>query len=391
MTIRLKFIASLSGLAIAAMFHVAPAAAEELKIGAVGTLSGGGTEWGLAVQRGLQIAIDEVNAAGGLKIGGKTYNPRMIIYDDQYTAQGGTTAATRLVNVDDVKFIMGPVGSPPVLGVINVTNPAKVIVIANGYSPKILGPENLYNFRYQITTNEFAPAAARWMKTKYPNVKTVGIISPNDAVGQTVTPIEVAAYKEAGFDVTFDEKFERGMTDFSPLITRMIARGVDIFEVDSNAPGDAGLMVKQARQLGFKGVIIQTGGPGMEEVIKVAGPLANGFLSYDLFDPTDPAAEGYVKAYRAKYSGPIPQISVIVYNGTKHLLFEAMKKADSIDVEKVRTALEKQLDGSPSVFGPVRWGGEKRYGIRHQLMHDFYISEVQDGKIVTIARIKAEE
>ena len=390
MNAKLKFVASLSGLVLAAIAHTAPAAAEELKIGAVGTLSGGGTEWGLALQRGVQIAIDEANAAGGLKIAGKVYNPKMIMYDDQYTAQGGTTAATRLVNVDGVKYIVGPVGSPPVLGVINVTGPAKVLVLSNGYSPKILGPEATHNFRYQITTNEFAPAVARWMRKTYPQTKRVGIISPNDAVGQSVTPIQVEAYKGAGYDVVFEEKFERGMTDFSPLITRMMARNVDIFDVDSNAPGDAGLMVKQARQLGFKGLLIQTGGPGMEEVIKVAGALANGFLSYDLFDPNDPRVEGYVKAYRAKYSGPIPQISVIAYNATKHLLFAAMSKADSVDMEKVRETMLK-LEGSPSVFGPVRWGGKARYGIQHQLLHDFFISEVKDGKIVPIAKVNAEE
>ena len=98
----------------------APGWSEELKIGAVGTLSGGGTEWGLALQRGMTVAVDEINAAGGVKVGGKSYTIKMIMYDDQYTAQGGTTAATRLVNVDGVKFIIGPVGSPPVLGVLEL-------------------------------------------------------------------------------------------------------------------------------------------------------------------------------------------------------------------------------------------------------------------------------
>src|SRR5688572_17366949 len=77
-----------------------PSIAQELKIGAVGSLSGGGTQWGIATQRGVQLAIDEVRAQGGLKIGGMTHQPTMIIYDDQYTGQGGTTAANRLVNVD---------------------------------------------------------------------------------------------------------------------------------------------------------------------------------------------------------------------------------------------------------------------------------------------------
>ena len=63
---------------------------------------------------------------GGFKAGGKTYKLELIMYDDQYTGAGGKAAAERLVNQDKVKFIIGPVGSPPALGVISVTNPAKV-------------------------------------------------------------------------------------------------------------------------------------------------------------------------------------------------------------------------------------------------------------------------
>src|SRR5512144_150727 len=94
-------------IALGALAVAAPSLAEDLKIGAVGTLSGGGTEWGLALQRGSTIAFDEINAAGGLKVGGKSYTYKIVMYDDQYTAQGGTTAATRLVNVDNIKFVLG--------------------------------------------------------------------------------------------------------------------------------------------------------------------------------------------------------------------------------------------------------------------------------------------
>jgi branched-chain amino acid transport system substrate-binding protein len=365
----------------------APGFTEDLKVGAIGTLSGGGTEWGLALQRGVTVAFDEINAAGGVKVGGKSYTLKMIMYDDQYTAQGGTTAATRLVNVDGVKFIIGPVGSPPVLGTVAVTNPAKVVTLSNGYSPKILTPESKYSFRIQIPTDYFAPSVAAWLRKTYPDVTKVGIISPNDAVGQTLAPLHRDAYEQHKFEMVFDEKYDRGLKDFGPLLTRMMAKGAQLLELDGNAPGEAGLMIKQARQLGFKGVIIQTGGPGLEEILRVAGPFAEGFLSYDLFDPTDPAVQSYVKGYRAKWEGPIPGISVMYYNAAR-ILHEALKKADSIDVEKVRTALEN-LEGTPTVFGPVRWTGKDRYGINHQLLHSFFISEIKDGKVQVKARVEA--
>ena len=116
---------------------VSAASAETLKIGAVATLSGGGTAWGLAIKRGAEIAIDEVNKAGGLKVGDKAYNIELITYDDQYTGQGGKTAAERLVFQDKVKFIVGPIGSNPVLSTMEVTTPQKVLLMSNGFTPRI--------------------------------------------------------------------------------------------------------------------------------------------------------------------------------------------------------------------------------------------------------------
>src|SRR5690242_5891827 len=98
--------------------------ADVLTIGGVGSLSGGGTNWGLAIQRGTLMAIEEVNKAGGLKVGEKTYRVEHKMYDDQYTAQGGATAATRLVNEDKVKHIVGPISSAASLAVLGVTQPA---------------------------------------------------------------------------------------------------------------------------------------------------------------------------------------------------------------------------------------------------------------------------
>ncbi|MGH7554765.1 MAG: ABC transporter substrate-binding protein, partial [Longimicrobiales bacterium] len=318
-----KLAAALVFGAIAASFG--GASAEDLKLGVVGSLSGGGTEWGLATQRGVELAIAEVAGAGGLKIGNTTYTPKMIMYDDQYTGTGGTTAATRLVKVDGVKFIIGPVGSPAVLGVLGVTRPAKVVVLSNGFSPNILTPESKYNFRVSLTTSELAPQVTKWLRGKLPkDVMNVGIILPNDSVGQSVAPVLVNAYQNAGFKVIFDERYSRGSPDFTPLLTRMISRGVEVLEITGNAPGEVGLLIKQARQLGYKGTI--TAGPGYaEEAIKIAGPLAKGFISYEIFDPDDPAAASFVKAYRAKYDGPINQFAPIMYNATK-ILFEALRR-----------------------------------------------------------------
>ena len=182
-----------------------------------------------------------------------------------------------LVNQDKVKFIIGPVGSPPALGVISVTNPAKVIALTNGYAPQILknDTKDPYNFRIYPTNIEFGPPLIKWLKENAPEVKKVGMLAPNDAVGQSVAGALAEDYRKQGFEVSL-ELFERGIKEFTPLILRMMAQKVDAFEFDGNSPGDAGLMLKQIRQAGFKGKVIQIGGPGSDEIIEIAGAGGRG-------------------------------------------------------------------------------------------------------------------
>ena len=369
-----------------------PAMAQEtLKIGAIGSLSGGGTAWGLAIKRGAEIAVDEVNAAGGLKVGDKTFKVELVMYDDQYTGQGGKTAAERLVYQDKVKYIVGPIGSNPVLSTIEVSTPQKVLVVSNGYTPKILQNDHKasYNFRFTLTNLEFAPNMMKWVKENL-KVTKVGILVPNDAIGQSVAPPLVKLYKENGIETVVDF-YERGSKEFSPLITRMMAAGIDGFDMNFNAPGEAGLMLRQARQIGFDKQIFQMGGPSVPEIIEVAGKQAEGFVSYEMFDFDAPTAQPFVKAYGAKYgAGIINSQTPAFYNATK-ILFEAIRRAGTADdTTKVRDAMEKLEGYDAGIYGPVRWTGNAIYGVNHQLALPFYVVEVKNGKPVSRAKLSVD-
>lgn len=366
-------------------------AQEEIKIGAIGSLSGGGTAWGLAVQRGVTLAIDEVVKSGGLKVGGKSYLPKLYMYDDQYSATGGRTAAERLVNLDKVKYIIGPVGSPPVLATVAVTTPAKVVLLSNGFAPAILKNEakSPYNFRVMNSNVEFAPAMVKWLRANHPTIKKVGLIAPNDAVGQAVIPTLVKEYKANGIEVWL-EMYDRGTKEFTPLITRMMAQNVDLFDLNSNAPGEAALLLKQARQAGYKNMIWQVGGPSVDEIISVGGALAEGFLSYETFDFSSPQSQQFQKAYRAKWDGIINAQTPGWYNAAK-ILFKAIETAGSLEVDPVRDALNKIEGWDAGMYGPVVWGGMSDYGVAHQLLLNFWIVEVKGGKSVVRTIITPEK
>ena len=357
-------------------------------VGGVGPLSGGGTAWGLAAQRGIQLAIDDINAAGGFKAEGKTYKLELIMYDDQYTGAGGKAAAERLVNQDKVKFIIGPVGSPPALALIGVTNPAKVLAMTNGYAAGVLKNDfpDPYNFRLYPTNLEFGPPLIKWLKENRPEIKKVGLLAPNDAVGQAVTNPLAEDYRKQGFEAVV-EFFERGTKEFTPLILRMMAQKVDAFEFNGNSPGDAGLQLKQIRQAGFKGHVMQVGGPAMDEIMEIAGPAAEGFMSYDIFDWDTPIGKKLRAAYEAKYGkGGIINAFVPAFYHCTYLVVEAIKRADSTDTTKVRAAMETTGGYDAGVYGPIKWTGKETYGVNRQLMFPYYFSQVKGGKIVKLTK-----
>lgn len=212
------------------------------------------------------------------------------------------------------------------------------------------------------------------------------MIAPNDATGQAGVPILATAYKNQGFTV-WTENYERGTKEFTPLVLRMMAQNVDVFDLNANAPGEAGLLVKQARQVGYKGLIVQSGGAGIDELIAIAGPLANNMLKYDVIDESLPRVQPFVALYHKKYTGVMNGLAPVYYNAA-NIYFEAMRRADSTDTTKIRDQIEK-LGGNydAPIFGKVVWTGEKNYGVNHQLLHTFVIKEVQNGKATVKAVI----
>ncbi|HEY4542882.1 MAG TPA: ABC transporter substrate-binding protein, partial [Noviherbaspirillum sp.] len=254
-------------IAAAVLSMAAPVMAQEtLKIGAVVTLSGAGAAWGQGMLYAAELAADDVNAKGGLEVGGKKYKVQVVAYDDKYQANEAVTAVNRLVFEDKVKYLIGPVGSAPALAVAPITERNEVVMLTLGFASKVLSPEKKFSFRPNLTTMETSQPQIDWF-VKTHGVKKVGALFPNDETGHQIAKDLEAAYSKAGSALAAKEFFERERVDMMPLITRMMARGIDAIELDGNAPGTAGLIVKQARELGFKGLIFRSGGPATPEIV----------------------------------------------------------------------------------------------------------------------------
>ena len=318
---------------------------------------------------------------------GQKYQLKYIHEDDKYTGAQGVAAANKLIFDDKVKFIVGPFASASILAFQPICESNKVIVICDGY----MGPEVLrgkkYTFRANAPPVHVAGPFMQWLKEKYPDLKRGAHIAPNDATGWGSSQFDNDAIVASNMEVVANEYYERGTQDFTSTITRILAKKPDFLAMGGTPPGEAALIIKQAREFGFKGVIQHT---GMTDPATL-GPIA-GWENVEGVMSTSVAAEGpavpqglkdFFRNFKAKYDyyddmAPhfYPVVTILVYG---------IKKADSLDPDKIVEALEN-LGKFETIWGKgCYFGGKELYGIDHQLIRPFQISQIRNGKLVGIA------
>jgi branched-chain amino acid transport system substrate-binding protein len=349
------------------------AEAETLKLGVLATLSGAGTAWGIAMQGAAELAAEDVNSKGGLEVGGKKYQVEVVAYDDHYKAADALTAFNRLVFDDGIKYVVGPLGSAPALALLPVSTENKVITMTMAFTPKALSAEYKYSLRPVIPSDVFSDPQIKWVVQKL-GAKRVGGLFPNDESGQ-----QVGAANEAAF-------FERERVDFVPLLTRVLAQNIDAFELDGNSPQTAGLLVKQLRELGFKGPIIRTGGDATADILKIAGKEATeNVYVHQPINPELASIQAYTKRFEAKYKVPLNAFSPFFYANVQ-MLFAGMQKAGTVtDVDKVREAV-LGLKDFDSVLGKVNWIGQAQWKSNQQLDAPFYVALIKGGEAHVVAK-----
>ena len=356
-----------------------------MKLGVLATLSGAGTAWGIAMQGAAELAAEDVNGKGGLEVGGKKYKVEVVSYDDHYKAADALTAFNRMVFDDGIKFVVGPLGSAPALALLPVSTENKVITMTMAFTPKALSADYKYSFRPVIPSDVFSDPQIKWVVQKL-GAKRIGGLFPNDESGQQVGAANEAAYQAVGAKFVAKEFFERERVDFVPLLTRVLAQNIDAFELNGNSPQTAGLLVKQLRELGFKGPIIRTGGDATADILKIAGKDATENVYVHQPINTDaPAIQQYTKRFEAKYKTPLNAFSPFFYANVQ-MVFAAMQKAGTVtDSDKVREAM-LGLKDFETVLGKVNWTGQAQWKSNQQLDAPFYVALLKGGAAQVVAK-----
>jgi branched-chain amino acid transport system substrate-binding protein len=377
-----------TGAALAMPSVGARAAAPEMTLGVVGVLSGPAAQWGLALRGAVEFVAAEANRDGLVKVGGQAAKLNVVAIDSKYTAEGAAAAANSLAG-QSVKIIIGPIGSPEMTGIKPIAARNSMLVMGNGYAKDAIGPRWPLVFHQGPGPSGWAEPIVKLAKDKF-GMKSVVVVAPNDQGGTDIASVDAAAYKKHGVAAT-EEYYQRGTTNFAPIITRIMNAKPDAVDTASSPPGDAGIIVKQLRQAGFEGPIGRLGGPGYSEISRVAGGdevLKNFYWYEPVFIDANvlKMAEDYKTLMKAER--PENNLFFQWVSATRMVVKAIAKAGTATDTQKVAEALRSLPVEDPNM-GQGHWIGQKFFGINQELSFPFGVGMVVDGKLQPTVRLDA--
>jgi branched-chain amino acid transport system substrate-binding protein len=379
------FVLALALLVIGFLGSHAEAASKTLLFGVSTALSGAGAPTGRGMLRAMELAADDINAAGGIKAGSDTYTIKLVVYDNKYDTREAVSIANKLIFNDRVQHMVTS-GGTTVIAVDPIVTENRVFNFAYAYGgKKATNPGAPYTFR---TIPEPAQAYAvlmPWVAKTY-GLKSIAITSTDDETGLIQAEDSERTAKQLGLTITDKAFAPRGNPDFTPMLTRLIAKKPDAIDFGSWAGSDGPVICKQAKELGYTGRYIFSYSQSIPTFLKVAPDCADGALFFQLYaGPPTPLAERVAKHYEEKYKEKFDPLVWRNYD-VLWVLKRAIEMAGTTDPSKLKDVMpDVHIEG---VFGKVRIGGKSYYGIAAQFLVAIPLSTygAKDGKWVELYR-----
>jgi branched-chain amino acid transport system substrate-binding protein len=325
-----RFIAACS---LSASVMLPAVAADPIVFGLVDEVTGPQAEAGLLTAQGVKLAIEEINAAGGIM--GRQVELR--IEDNASTNPTTVLAYTKLTEAA-VVAVIGPLRSTQVQAASPTIAKAKIPAMIGGSDPSLTRVNNPWIFRVRpndlYSSKVMADFGIRELKKK-----KWAIVHSTDTFGTGGKNALVEALKAQGIEPVMIEGYTNNSQDFTPLALQVKSSGAEIIgSYMTNAP-DVGIFARQLRQMGVQADWIGSTSVVTDTAMKLAGESLWGVYSVaDFAIEANDESRGYAKRYRAKYAADPDLFSAWAYGGV-YLLKHAIEKAKSTEPEAIRAAL----------------------------------------------------
>ena len=298
----------------------------------------------LAQQRGAELWRDQVNEAGGIKVGDKRYKVRFVTYDDQ--SQGGRVQQlyTRLIVQDKAQFLFSPYSSGLCATAAVISEQyGKPMLITGGAEPKTYTLGNKYLVQVLSSADHYLTGAINALESKAPHAK-VAFVYSDDPFSKAVTLAAREQAKESGFNIVLDESYAPSTTDFSPIINKIISSSADALLGGGHYADGATLarqLYDQKANLKYVSLLVA---PDSPEFVSL-GPAAFGITVPSQWEiqatykpQIGPTGAEFAKTFADKFKTPPDYHAATGYAGGA-LLQHAIEQASSIDADKVVAVL----------------------------------------------------
>jgi branched-chain amino acid transport system substrate-binding protein len=310
-------------------------ASAQIKIGAVSCISGPLSTFGVSSVRGARMAVEEINAKGGVL--GQTID---LVVDDNSSKAGETARiARKFLSQDHVVAILGDLTSSATMEAAPLAQEAQVPLLTPSATAISVTKVGDYIFRSCFTDPFTGRIMARFAIDHLHAKRGVILTDVKQDYSMGVSAEVTSSYRQQGGEVLREFSFSSGDTDFRAQLSSLKSLQPDVVFVPAYYT-EAALILREARQLGVKAPFVGGEGWDSPSLVSVAGKSAEGSFYTDHFSPDDPdpTVQAFVRAYKTKYGAAPDALAALWYDGAG-LLADAIRRAGSAEPAKIRDAL----------------------------------------------------
>lgn len=336
---------------------------------------------------GAKLAEKLINARGG--IGG---TPIRLVYQDAAGDENSAiNAFQNLITKERVVGIVGPTLSQQAFAADPIAERAKIPVLGPSNTAKGIPQIGNYIARVSAPVTVIAPAALKQALKIDPKIKRVAVMyAQNDAFSVSETGIFQDTIKAQGLTVATIQKSQTTDTDFTTQVTAVLNAKVDLVVISALA-ADGGNIIKQLRQLGYKGLIVGGNGFNTTNLFAVCQKDCDGLLVAQAYSPQQSSATNqvFVKEYRALYKKDPPQFAAQAYAGVQVFadalrVIDRKKKLAQWDLDDLRTELNKQILAGKynTPLGELRFDKEGEINQKEFFVAQVKMKDAKNGSFV---------
>jgi len=316
----------------------------EIRIGQFGSMTGGEATFGQSTDRGVRLAIDAKNAAGGIK--GKKIV--LLTEDNQGKPEEAAAVVKKLITQDKVIALLGEVASTRSLAAAPIAQQYKIPMVSpSSTNPKVTQVGD-YIFRVCFIDPFQGPVMARFTKEnlKLSRVAVLKDLKSDYSLG--LAEFFAKKFKELGGEIVSEQTFQTGDSDFKGQLTRIRSTNPDAIFIPAYYT-EVGLIARQARQLGLKAVLLGGDGWDSPKLFEIGQDAIQGsyFSNHYASESPVPATQEFIKKYKEKFNETPDGLAAAGYDAAQ-ILMAALEKAPELTGEAIRNQLAatKNFDGA---------------------------------------------